>query len=418
MTTPTPAVTLSEGQQNAYNTYAGFIAKPKPGILVIAGYAGTGKSTLVKRLLDDTQKMLDTGSLLSQDDTDWDIQLTATTHKAAEALTDITSYPVTTVQSFLKLIVKTDWKTQKSTLVKRNDCVDIEDTIIFIDEASFINQALLDIILELTKRCKVVFIGDPAQLTPVKSHNTPVFDQGFTTVSLNEVMRQAKGNPIIDLATNFRGVVNGEAFERFTPDDKHIIRLPRGEFQRKIVNEFADPGWTYKTSKVLAWRNKTVEQYNFDIRDHVEGNPELDVGDYALVNEYFTNGKQSLKSNQMVKITSITEDESYGVKGWTVGMDERMHAFLPENIAARTKLENSLKRQERYKDLENISRHWIDLRAAYACTINKSQGSTYDSVFIDLDDVARCKSDNQIARLLYVAVSRARHHVYLTGDLT
>jgi ATP-dependent exoDNAse (exonuclease V) alpha subunit len=57
------------------------------------------------------------------------------------------------------------------------------------------------------------------------------------------------------------------------------------------------------------------------------------------------------------------------------------------------------------------------LRAAYAQTINKSQGSTYDRVFIDLDDLARCSSGDQLARMLYVGFSRARHQVFLTGDL-
>lgn len=412
-----PAITLSQGQQEAYNKYASFIAKPAPGILVIAGYAGTGKSTLVKQLLADTENMLKTGALVSQEPKEWEMQLSATTHKAAEALAEITQCPVATIQSVLKLVVKKDYSTGKSELIPRNDSAPLSDLILFIDEASFIDDPLLDLILELTEECKVIFIGDPAQLTPVKSKTTPVFTRGFDTVRLEEVMRQAKGNPIIDLATNFRGVVNGEPFFQFTPDDHHVVRLSRSDFQHKIVNEFSDPGWTYNTSKVLAWRNKTVEQYNFDIRDHVQGDPELDVGDYAIVNKYFKTGRTSFKSNQLVKITSIVSDQSYNVDGWRVGIDNRIYAFLPKNIASRAALEKRLKKQDRITDLKNIDSNWIDLRAAYACTINKSQGSTYDSVFIDLDDIAKCKSGNQIARLLYVAVSRARHHVYMTGDL-
>jgi len=412
-----PAVTLSEGQQNAYNRYASFIAKPDPGILVIAGYAGTGKSTLVERLLSDTEKMLKTGALLTQAPKQWEMQLAATTHKAAEALTEITQCPVATIQSVLKLVVDKNYSTNKTELIPRYDCVNLVSTILFIDEASFIDQNLLDLIVKLTKECKVIFIGDPAQLTPVKSKTTPVFTQGFDTVSLEDVVRQAKDNPIIELATNFRNVVNGEPFFQFTPDNHHIVRLPRGDFQRKIVEDLSAPGWTYNTSKVLAWRNKVVEEYNFDIREHVQGDPELGVGDYALVNEYVNIGRTSLKSNQLVKITSITPEQSYGVDGWSVGINNTIHAFLPKNIGARASLEKQLKKQGRIQDLKNIATHWVDLRAAYACTINKSQGSTYDSVFIDLDDVGRCKDGIQIARLLYVAVSRARHHVYMTGDL-
>ena len=412
-----PAVTLSKGQQEAYNKYASFVAKPDPGILVIAGYAGTGKSTLVKQLLTDTESMLKTGALVSQVSKDWTMQLSATTHKAAEALADITKCPVPTIQSVLKLVVKKDFSTGESTLVPKSESSPLRNTILFIDEASFIDDHLLSWILKLTKQCKVVFIGDPAQLTPVKSETTPVFSQGFDIVSLEEVMRQAEGNPIIDLATNFRGVVNGEPFFQFTPDEHHVVRLPRGDFQRKIVDVFSDPGWSYNTAKVLAWRNKTVERYNFDIREQVEGEPELGVGDYAVVNSYVNMGKKSLQSNQIVQITSIFPAQSYGVDGWTVGIDNRTHAFLPKNIGAKTALEKRLKKAERFDDLKKVAETWIDLRAAYACTINKSQGSTYDSVFIDLDDIAKCTNGTQIARLLYVAVSRARHHVYMTGDL-
>lgn len=60
---------------------------------------------------------------------------------------------------------------------------------------------------------------------------------------------------------------------------------------------------------------------------------------------------------------------------------------------------------------------WADLRAMYACTVNKSQGSTFDRVFIDLSDIAKCNNGNTIARMLYVAVTRARHEVILTGDI-
>jgi ATP-dependent exoDNAse (exonuclease V) alpha subunit len=67
--------------------------------------------------------------------------------------------------------------------------------------------------------------------------------------------------------------------------------------------------------------------------------------------------------------------------------------------------------------LHQIDQSWIDLRAAYAQTINKSQGSTYDKVFIDLDNVSRCHVGDQIARMMYVGVSRARSQVIFTGDL-
>ena len=73
--------------------------------------------------------------------------------------------------------------------------------------------------------------------------------------------------------------------------------------------------------------------------------------------------------------------------------------------------------QEEWSIVEEIEERWVDLRAAYACTVNKAQGSTFDRVYIDLTDIGRCTSGDQIARMLYVAVSRARRQVFLTGDL-
>lgn len=53
----------------------------------------------------------------------------------------------------------------------------------------------------------------------------------------------------------------------------------------------------------------------------------------------------------------------------------------------------------------------------YASTVNKSQGSTYDTVYIDLNDIGKCRDKDQVRRMLYVAVSRARHKVVFTGDI-
>ena len=58
-----------------------------------------------------------------------------------------------------------------------------------------------------------------------------------------------------------------------------------------------------------------------------------------------------------------------------------------------------------------------DLRTRAAATVYKAQGSTHDSVFIDLDDIGKCRNDNLLARMLYVAISRARSQVLLTGDI-
>jgi ATP-dependent exoDNAse (exonuclease V) alpha subunit len=98
-------------------------------------------------------------------------------------------------------------------------------------------------------------------------------------------------------------------------------------------------------------------------------------------------------------------------------LDDKIRTFHPKSLAEKNERIKVARAAEDTNLLAIIENSWVDLRGAYACTINKAQGSTFDSVFLDLDDVSRCNSGDQIARMLYVAVSRARNHVYLCGDL-
>ena len=108
--------------------------------------------------------------------------------------------------------------------------------------------------------------------------------------------------------------------------------------------------------------------------------------------------------------------ERYGVPGSNVTLDYSMTLFFPDSLKAKNDFIKEMRAQDQLHRVAEAEMEWVDLRSAYACTINKAQGSTFDRVFIDLDDVSRCNMGDQIARMLYVAVSRARQQVFLTGD--
>jgi ATP-dependent exoDNAse (exonuclease V) alpha subunit len=92
--------------------------------------------------------------------------------------------------------------------------------------------------------------------------------------------------------------------------------------------------------------------------------------------------------------------------------------FMTQVPGDKNKLINKYRKKEQYDIVRNIENMWIDLRSVYACTVNKSQGSTYDEVFIDLDDIKKCwRNQNQLARLLYVGASRPRNKIVLTGNM-
>lgn len=411
-------IVLSEDQQSAFEAFVGFMLDPMQYVFVLSGYSGTGKSTLVHYLIEHLPQIQKTARLIDPSAKDWDVQLTATTNQAADALSQLSNMEVRTIHSFLGLRVETNYRSNETMLIPR-DREDIkEGYLLFVDEASYCDTALLNLIFQMTNKCKIILMGDKAQLLQVKAVNAPAFAAGFPGAHLSKVMRQAEGNPITTLATAFRETVETGEFFQFEPDGHHVQWLTREHFEDKIRAEFTRPDWSCKQSKVLAWTNKTVIAYNQAIRDLAKGDPQLHAGDFAVCNKYMQAGGSNIKTDQLVLVSKVDADiTQHGVLGNMIEVDHKHTFFMPKTLESRNALIKYARDTEDFQLVQHIDQHWIDLRSAFACTINKSQGSTYDSVFIDLDDVRRCNSGNQIARMLYVGISRARHHVYLTGDL-
>lgn len=408
---------LTDDQQTAMDALCRFLCDPVETVFVLSGYSGCGKSTLIRTLIDQLPGFLKTARLLDPSHPEYELKLTATTNKAVENLSRITGNDATTIHSFLGLRVQTDFRTGVSSLIPKDR--DVRDGyLLVVDEASYIDSQLLDFIFNRTKHCKIIFVGDPAQLTPVKSTGTPVFDAKFSGAALTQVVRQAEGNPIVELSTKFRNAVNSGQFFQFKPDGHNVQYLDRDSFNARIGQEFSRPDWRYQDSKILGWTNKCVISYNHFVRNHVKGDPHFAEGDYAVCNSFLSVGRKSIKTDQLVEITEISSDTHvHGVLGNFYTMDHDLRAFMPKTLDSKNARIKKAKADNELWLVAEIESNWVDLRAAYACTINKSQGSTFDEVFIDLDDVRRCNSGDQIARMLYVAVSRARNHVYLTGDL-
>ena len=408
---------LTTDQQKAKDAFVNFLLDPHERVFVLKGYSGTGKSTLTGHLIEGAPAIFKSMKLIDPGFKDFDIQLTATTNKAAENLAFISGMDVPTIHSYLGLLVRKDFMNNESFLSRKKNSPDLYRKLLFVDEASYIDRQLLNLIFQIVKDSKIVFMGDPAQLTPVKTSSTPVFDANWKGAELTQVVRQAEGNPIQDLSTKFRHTVNTGEFFSFTPDGQHIQHLSRDEFNREVEIEFARPDWKFRDSKLLGWTNKRVIEYNHAISAHVGGTPEFQVGDYAICNSFVGTHGKSLKTDQMVCITKISEPTvEEEVLGRYYTLDGSITLFMPNSLAEKNARIKRAKAEDNIHLLAAIDSSWVDLRAAYACTINKSQGSTFDKVFIDLDDIARCSSGDLIARMLYVGVSRARHHVYLTGD--
>lgn len=409
-------ITLTDGQEAAWEFFIAFLLAENMPVMRLAGYAGTGKSTLVRLLLKRLEAYKETWKLLTGDDLPYTIQLTATTNKAAEALRLLTGQNVQTIHSFLGLRVHTDYTTGRKQLIPGKKAYTKHEYLLFVDEASMVDPRLLELIFDQTRNCKIVFMGDPAQLPPVKFNGCPVFLAEFPEAALTEVVRQAAGSPINELATQFRHTVADGVWRPFTPDGDTVIHLDREAFDQALMAEMSRPDWKYADSKLLAYTNARAIVYNNALRAHVQGNPELQPGDYAVCNSYVRVDEKKISTDDLVYIKEIEAPETiHNIRGRYVTVNEDFRTFAPydpKDIERAMKWATDNKKWSIQREVEG----WIDLRAAYAQTVNKSQGSTYDRVFIDLDDIASCTNGNLIARLMYVAVSRARYQVYLTGD--
>lgn len=405
---------LTTSQEQAKAEIIDFLLNPDKKYFVLKGVAGTGKSFLINRVEKDfvevTKLLQSTGEY-----TPLEWKYTATTHKAAQALRNASSNDTCTIHSLLSLQLKSNYNTGKNFLV-RASVEDVENLVIVIDEASYIDYDLLEAIDTYTVNCKVIFMGDPAQLTPIGLNHSPVFLAGFPTHTLTQVVRQSAVHPLSPILHHLREYVlgNSESLPKIATCPE-LVRLSDTEFNKVIIDEFST-SWCPAKSKVLAWRNKTVMKYNQLLFSGVNNRSNFEVGDVVVNNKAIPN----ISTDVEVEIVSVLSMFSLGVRGHRYIVNtglKSVSVFVPDNPADYKKHLNRAIKDGKTEDVKTIMDTWADLRPVYASTVNKAQGSTYDKVFIDLGDFKTLKDPNQLARLLYVALSRAKYQVIFTGDL-
>jgi ATP-dependent exoDNAse (exonuclease V) beta subunit len=118
-----------------------------------------------------------------------------------------------------------------------------------------------------------------------------------------------------------------------------------------------------------------------------------------------------------LEITRIEPANEDGVNGFGVSLNYGPTLFMPESWQMAKAKMRHYANDANWKAYFHIKDNWLDLRPLHALTCHKSQGSTYKEVFIDMADIGENKKWEEIARLMYVAVSRASAAVYLYGSL-
>jgi hypothetical protein len=141
-------------------------------------------------------------------------------------------------------------------------------------------------------------------------------------------------------------------------------------------------------------------------------------GETVITNNFIAFGKYRWAVDSPLEITQISSPiERKGVTGRLVVIDGIVEAFLPNDPRDIRATLKHLKKMKEWREYYTVQETWLDLRPAYASTVHKAQGSTYKKVFIDLSDIGRCTIASDVARMLYVAISRASEKVILFGSL-
>lgn len=442
---------LNVDQENAIKIMHGFLSSTTEQFMVLEGPGGTGKTFVIKyfvRTLHDYHK---TRRLLGlKGKTGLPIHFTATTNKACEAMelalrglnapTDGGDYvemdpSVKTIHSFLGLGLSPDPKNPRVDVLYDREQLILGKCLVIIDEASYIDDELMDWLKQkVSKGTKVIFVGDPAQLKNGTCKRLPAFESGFRKAELTIVERFDTDTSIYALSVELRKRILAKDF-RIPPcpiDGKHIVWLPRPQFDRVMLKDMSSPDWAFSTSKFLAFRNNRVQAYNKGLNKAIAGTREFQAGDYALNNHYVSGTRKSgsIRTDGLVFIDALEVAEVHGERGHYVyldGVDERKF-FLPDDHKAITKVASRLYREYEkassaregevaLKAMHTVKNTWVDLRPVYAQTVYKSQGSTFRRVYIDLADIGYSPDIETRMRLLYVACTRARKQLFLTGDL-
>jgi hypothetical protein len=417
-------IPLNSGQQAAAEGFMQFLFGPAKE-LCISGPGGVGKTYLMSYLIDQVMPQYEQMcQMLGEKSRFTEVVMTATTNKAAEVLAEATKRPTQTIHSFLNLIIKEDFRTGQTRLEPGKQWKVHHNKILFIDEASMIDTPLRNKILEGTNGCKIVYVGDHCQLSPIMEAVSPVYVANLPFFELEEQMRTT----IPELqATNaqLRETVKTGVFKPIRAVPGIIDWLDGPAMEAEVAKAFAEQT---HDKRILAYTYNRVKDYNAHIREMRGLGNDYTVGEFLINNSAVMLGNATIHVEEELEIIYQGDTEMIQLEG---GVElEIIHTTLanrynevyrdvevPVDRDHFDRLLKYYKSQKNWFMFYDLKKTHPDLRQRDAATVHKAQGSTYDTVFIDLDDLSTCRNPDQAARLLYVAFSRARRRVVCYGDL-
>lgn len=427
----------------------------KESLFLLKGFAGTGKTTAISTFVNALKFAGKKAVLL------------APTGRAAKVIAVYSNRPAFTIHKKI-YFPKKQSNGAISFVLQPNKHT---NTIFIIDEASMIpddkqhqnsfeSSSLLDDLISYVysgQNCKLLFIGDTAQLPPVKLNVSPALDSDILTrhyfkdvkeIELDEVMRQHENSGILFNATQLRKLIDnvGNSFQ-FHLNFPDIKRLEDGyDIEDAIMEAYNSNG--VEDTAFIVRSNKRANEYNQQIRMQIRGQENtISTGDYIMVvkNNYFwldeTSSAGFIANGDICEVLRIfTIKKIYGFSFAEVSLRmidyPEMKPFetvlLLDTLTSESpsltyeesnKLYQAVKEDyadetSSYKQLLAIKKNpyfnALQVKFSYAITCHKSQGGQWKTVFVEQpylpDGVSK-----EYYRWLYTAITRAQEKLYLIG---
>jgi len=441
-----------------FQKIADFLLNANPNeIFVLKGYAGTGKTTVISAIVNNLSVINKKYVLL------------APTGRAAKVISNYSNKPAFTIHKKIYFPKKSKSGGVSFTMQSNK----FKNTLFIVDESSMIsdvnseaklyeNGSLLDDLISYVysgDNCKLILLGDTAQLPPVHMDVSPALDteklalhynKVIFSIELDEVMRQAENSGILYNATELRELLKSHFIEDFKfnlKSFKDIIRLDDGfDIEDAIHQSYRN--YSTEDTAFIVRSNKRANQYNQQIRQRIlDKESDLSAGDLLMVvkNNYFwldeTSQAGFIANGDIIEVLKIRNiQELYGFKfaNVTIRMVDYPNEASFETVlllntieseaASLTFAESNLLYQEVAKDYEDETHKYkkllkvksnpyfnaLQVKFSYAITCHKSQGGQWSSVFVEKPYLPN-GVDRDYIRWLYTAITRAKEKLYLIG---
>jgi ATP-dependent exoDNAse (exonuclease V) alpha subunit len=426
-------------------------------IFVLKGYAGTGKTTVISTIVNHLAEINKKYVLL------------APTGRAAKVIANYSNKPAFTIHKKIYFPKKNSGGGVSFTLQQNKH----KNTFFIVDEASMIsdvnsesklyeNGSVLDDLISYIysgTNCKMILLGDTAQLPPVNLDISPAlnidslamnYDKDVKHIELDEVMRQEENSGILFNATELRELLKEDFLDNFQFNLKgfrDIVRLADGYDIQDAINS-AYNNYSIEDTAFIVRSNKRANQYNQQIRSKIlDKESELSTGDYLMVvkNNYFwlkeSDEAGFIANGDIIEVLELFNiKELYGFKFANVKI--RMVDYpnqkpfetvllldtLTSESPSLTYEESNRLYEEVMKDYENETTKYkkfqkvkendyfnaLQVKFSYAITCHKSQGGQWNTVFIEQPYLPDGINRDYI-RWLYTAITRAKDKLYLIG---